>query len=126
MARVLTPYRATKLAARQRARTRQRILFTVLGVFTLVAVLAAILVSGQLFHAENRITLMLKGESCLHHLGQIERALRAMSAVRSVDTTQLPGHVIVETGTASVKPDDLLSVIRMVKGSDWFCDADVM
>jgi len=77
-------------------------------------------------HIEHRITLMLKGETCLHHLDHVAQALQVVPGVRFVDLQQLPGHVIVEMDIGSAKPDHLVAAVQTVKGANWFCDADVM
>jgi copper chaperone CopZ len=76
--------------------------------------------------ADQRVVLMLGGESCASHPMAVGTALKKVEGVKSVDLTNMPGHAIVRAESGSITPEQLISAVGRVKGTNWHCTPEVM
>jgi copper chaperone CopZ len=79
--------------------------------------------------ADQKLTLMLGGKFCDFYPKEITDALMKVKGVTGVDLKSMEGHAIVTTD-GTVKPEDLVSAMKGVKGTkmgvEWYCTAEVM
>ncbi len=81
---------------------------------------------GSLAVAEEKtVTLKLGGKFCEFYLGDVEKALKDVSGVQSVDLKSKKGHVVVTVRDGKVSPNDLAAAVNGVKGEGWHCKAEV-
>ncbi|MGB4781857.1 hypothetical protein [Candidatus Methylomirabilis sp.] len=76
--------------------------------------------------ADRQVVRMLGGESCAKHMRAVGTALKKVEWVKSVDLGSMPGHAIVRAEAGSVKPEQLTAAVGGVKGTNWYCTAEVM
>lgn len=76
--------------------------------------------------ADQQVVLMLGGESCEKHMRAVGTALKRVEGVKSVDLGSMQGHAIVRTATGSIKPEQLTAAVGGIKGTNWYCTAEVM
>ena len=72
------------------------------------------------------VTLMLGGKFCDSYPDDVEKALKNVSGVKTVDLKSMPGHAVVEVEPGKGKPDQLVAAVNGVKGSGWHCTAKLM
>jgi copper chaperone CopZ len=76
--------------------------------------------------ADPAVTLMLGGKFCDSYLDDVEGALKKVAGVKGVDFKGMKGHAVVKVEPGKVKPEQLVSAVNGVKGSGWYCAAEVM
>ena len=75
---------------------------------------------------EKQITLILGGKFCEFYPDNIKKALTELSGVKAVDLARMKGHAIVTVDPSKTKPEELTAAVNTVKGSGWYCTAEVM
>ncbi len=88
-----------------------------LGIFIAVA-------TGQVWAADQKVTLALGGKMCDLYRPSVEAALKKVPGVTALDFKSVKGSVVV-TADAAVKPDKLADAVNGVKGDGWYCEAEV-
>ncbi|MFQ5580484.1 MAG: cation transporter [Nitrospiria bacterium] len=73
-----------------------------------------------------RINLRLGGKFCREYLTDLEKVLKNMDGVKTVNLKCMKGHAIVEVEPEKVKPAQLVEVVKGIKGKGWHCMAEVM
>lgn len=76
--------------------------------------------------ADQQVVLMLGGESCANHMRAVGTALKKVEGVKSVDLGSMQGHAIVRAEAVSIKPEQLTAAVGEIKGTNWYCTAEVM
>ena len=94
--------------------------------FIVTAIGCSLLLGMTAFAADQKVTLMLGGKHCDSYLNDVETALKKVDGVKKADVKSMPGHAVVETDAAKVKPDQLVTAVNGVKGSGYNCSAEVM
>lgn len=80
--------------------------------------------AGQVWAAEQKITLALGGKMCELYRPAVEAALKKVPGVTAVDFKSVKGSVVVTAG-AAVKPGALEDAVNGVKGEGWYCEGRV-
>ena len=75
---------------------------------------------------EKQITLILGGKFCEFYPDNIKKALTELSGVKAVDLARMKGHAIVTVDPSKTKPEELTAAVNTVKGSGWYCTAEVV
>ncbi|MFQ5544072.1 MAG: heavy-metal-associated domain-containing protein [Nitrospiria bacterium] len=73
-----------------------------------------------------RIKLMLGGKFCGEYTIDVEKAIKDVDGVKSVDLKSMKGHVLVEIDPDKVKSSQLVDAVKAVKGEGWHCNAELM
>jgi len=73
-----------------------------------------------------RIKLMLAGKFCGEYLGDVEKVLKNVVGVKSVDLKSMKGHALVEINPAEVNALRLVEAVKSVQGEGWYCMARLM
>jgi periplasmic mercuric ion binding protein len=89
--------------------------------FTLVVAIAIFLCAGKAEAATQRVNMVLGGEYCQFYLVDVEKALKNVAGVKSVDFDTMKAHVVITMVAGKVNPRHLLSAIRSVKGDGYHC-----
>jgi periplasmic mercuric ion binding protein len=96
-----------------------------LGRWGLMTSAVTLVLAASLWAAEQKVTLMLGGQSCDLYMGAVQDALKKVAGVKAVDTKSMKGHAIV-SGDGSMKPAQLTAAVNGLKGDGWQCQAEVM
>lgn len=83
--------------------------------------LAVILCADKTEAATQRVNIKLGGEYCKLYLIEVGKALKKVAGVKAVDFHTMKDHVLVTMVHGKVKPQDLLSAVRQVKGEGYHC-----
>lgn len=90
-----------------------------------VAGVGVILFSGGASAAEKKVTLKLGGQYCNFYPDDVENALKAVPGVDSVRFNGDKTMVVVSGKDSTMKTASLISSVNGVKGSTWYCSAEV-
>ncbi len=96
------------------------------AVFSAVLLLGVLLIGAEVQGADDTVTLMLGGKFCEVYLDDVEHALRKIAGVKTIDFKAIKGHAVVVVEAGKVTPGQLVAAVNRVKGSGWFCAAEVM
>lgn len=88
---------------------------------TLALTIGIFLCADQTEASTQRVNIKLGGEYCKFYLLDIDKALKKVTGVKGVDFQTMKDHVIVTMLHGKVKPQELLSAIRSVKGDGYHC-----
>ncbi|NGZ98329.1 MAG: hypothetical protein CV089_19760 [Nitrospira sp. WS110] len=88
---------------------------------TFAVSIAIVLCADKTEAATQRVNIKLGGEYCKFYLIEVDKALKRVAGVKGVDFQTMKDHVIVTMVHGRVKPQDLLSAIRGVKGDGYHC-----
>lgn len=75
---------------------------------------------------DKQVTLMLGGKFCEFYPDNVEKALKKLPGVKTVDLKSMKGHAIVTVDTTKTKPKELVATVNQVKGSGWHCKGEIM
>lgn len=75
---------------------------------------------------ERKVMLMLGGQYCDLHLGDIESALKQLAGIKAVDFKSMRRHAIVTVEADKTTANQLAQAVNGVKGDGWHCSAQVM
>ena len=75
---------------------------------------------------EEQVILMLGGKFCEFYTEDVEKTLKEIEGVTSVDLKSMKGHAIVTGGVGKLKAEQLTAAVNEVKGKGWHCKAEVM
>ena len=92
----------------------------ILGVFWCVSL------GGAEETKEGQVILMLGGKFCEFYTEDVEKTLKEIEGVTSVDLKSMKGHAIVTGGVGKLKAEQLTAAVNEVKGKGWHCKAEVM
>lgn len=88
---------------------------------TFVVLIAMFLCADRAEAATQRVNIKLSGEYCKFYLLDVDKALKKVAGVKGLDFQAMKDHVIVTMMHGKVKPQELLSAIRSVKGDGYHC-----
>ena len=88
---------------------------------TFVVLIAMVLCADRAEAATQRVNIKLSGEYCKFYLLDVDKALKKVAGVKGLDFQTMKDHVIVTMMHGTVKPQELLSAIRSVKGDGYHC-----
>lgn len=71
-----------------------------------------------------KIRVRLDGRFRGEHLKAIERVLKRLVGVKSVNLSSMKGHAIVEVTSDKVRSCHLVDAIETVRGPGWHCTAE--
>ena len=88
---------------------------------TIVVIIVMFLFADKSEAATQRVNIKLGGEYCKFYLLDVDKALKKVAGVKGLDFQTMKDHVIVTMMHGKVKPQELLSAIRSVKGDGYHC-----
>ncbi|HET9960937.1 MAG TPA: hypothetical protein VFQ34_01260 [Nitrospiraceae bacterium] len=76
--------------------------------------------------AQERIALAFEQTSCSSRLDELIRRMRGQHVVRAVDSSSVPGHILIDVERGKVSPEELQEMWNRWAGELTTCRVEIM